>query len=143
MVLGSTKGRMLAVISSIKVEPCAATRKKISKAYPYERMERTYSNSNVDRFWNQRYLLFQKFDEGISLDNQSWSSVTPEPVAEYISNRIRCQTVLDAFCGAGGDSIKLANTCSRVIANDICSRKIQCLINNAKVYCAQNIETLN
>ena len=46
---------------------------------------------------------------------------------------------MDGFCGAGGDAIKLANTCSRVVANDVCSRKLQCLNTNAKVYCAENI----
>lgn len=50
---------------------------------------------------------------------------------------------MDAFCGAGGDAIKLANTCSRVIANDIDHRKLKCLNNNAKVYCTENIEMLN
>ena len=97
----------------------------------------------MDRFWDKRYLIFEKFDEGISLDDESWRNVTPEAVAEYISNKIRCETVLDGFCGAGGDSIKLANTCSRVIANDINSKKLQCLNNNAKVYCAENIEMMN
>ena len=68
--------------------------------------------------------------------------MTPEAVAEYIAKKIRCEVVLDGFCGAGGDSIKLANTCSRVIANDIDFRKTNCLNNNAKVYGASNIEKL-
>ena len=28
-------------------------------------------------------------------------------------------TVLDGFCGAGGDSIKFASVCKKVYANDI------------------------
>ena len=41
---------------------------------------------------------------------------------------------MDAFCGAGGDAIKLAMICKHVIANDIDINKINCLINNAKIY---------
>lgn len=50
---------------------------------------------------------------------------------------------MDGFCGAGGCAIKFSNTCSRVIANDICMVKLRCLETNAKVYCAENIEMLN
>lgn len=46
---------------------------------------------------------------------------------------------MDAFCGAGGDAIKLATTCNKVIANDIDSKKIACLVNNAKIYDITNL----
>lgn len=81
---------MLGVVSCSKVEPTASARKKVSKSNSYDKVERSYSASNVDRFWNKRYYLFEKFDEGISLDEESWSEVTPEAVAEYIANKIRC-----------------------------------------------------
>jgi trimethylguanosine synthase len=78
------------------------------------------------------------------LDQQSWYSVTPESVADYISSRINVKnTLLDAFCGAGGDSIKLAGSCEKIISNDIDPVKLKCLLNNAKIYDAQNITLSN
>jgi trimethylguanosine synthase len=47
--------------------------------------------------------------------------------------------VLDGFCGAGGDSIKLAMTCKLVYSNDIDNSKIKLLINNASIYGVDNI----
>ena len=95
--------------------------------------------TNVDRFWNQRYYIFERFDEGISIDEESWSTVVPEAVAEFIASRVRCDTVLDAFSGVGGVAIKLANTCYRVVANDNNKDRINCLSRNASVYCIDNI----
>ena len=47
--------------------------------------------------------------------------------------------MLDGFCGAGGMAIKLANTCSRVICNDVERVRLNLLERNAKVYCVENI----
>jgi hypothetical protein len=44
---------------------------------------------------------------------ESWFSVTPECIAEHIAERCRCDIVVDAFCGAGGNSIQFAFTCAR------------------------------
>ncbi len=43
---------------------------------------------------------------------------------------------MDAFAGVGSTSIKLANanSCVKLIANDISSQKLSFLLNNAKVY---------
>ncbi len=46
---------------------------------------------------------------------------------------------MDAFCGAGGDCVKLAMSCKNIIANDIDSVKLNCLMNNAKIYDVNNI----
>ena len=67
----------------------------------------------------------------------------PEAVAEHIANKICCEVVLDGFCGAGSCSIKLASTCSRVIANDRNHNRIRCLRNNAEIYCCDRIEMIN
>jgi trimethylguanosine synthase len=50
-----------------------------------------------------------------------------------------CESVLDGFCGAGGDSIQLALSCRRVLSNDIDPLKIQLLKNNAAIYGVDNI----
>jgi tRNA G26 N,N-dimethylase Trm1 len=46
------------------------------------------------------------------------------------------KVIIDAFAGAGGPAIKLANvnSCIKVIANDWSGSKLSCLLNNAKVY---------
>lgn len=39
--------------------------------------------------------------------------MTPERVANHIAERCRCDTVIDAFCGVGGNAIAFAKTCQR------------------------------
>jgi trimethylguanosine synthase len=40
------------------------------------------------KFWFRRYELFSKFDRGIKIDDESWYSVTPEPMAKHIAQRV-------------------------------------------------------
>ncbi|XP_023705756.1 trimethylguanosine synthase isoform X2 [Cryptotermes secundus] len=96
--------------------------------------EEVASNKILKKYWIRRYQLFSKFDEGIKLDEESWFSVTPERVAEHIAERCRCDIVVDAFCGAGGNSIQFAFTCAHVIAIDIDPKKIALARHNADVY---------
>lgn len=86
------------------------------------------------KYWVKRYSLFSKFDEGIKLDRESWFSVTPEKIAQHIAERCKCDTIIDAFCGAGGNTIQFALTCEKVIAIDIDPVKIQLARHNAKIY---------
>jgi len=44
---------------------------------------------------------------------ESWFSVTPEEIAKDIAERCRCDTIIDAFCGAGSNAIQFAFTCER------------------------------
>lgn len=96
--------------------------------------EEIVSNKVLRKYWIRRYQLFSKFDEGIKLDEESWFSVTPERVASHIAERCRCDLIIDAFCGAGGNAIQFAFTCSRVIAIDIDPKKIELARHNADVY---------
>uniref|UniRef100_A0A0C9R6W2 Trimethylguanosine synthase n=1 Tax=Fopius arisanus TaxID=64838 RepID=A0A0C9R6W2_9HYME len=86
------------------------------------------------KYWVKRYRLFSKFDQGIKLDRESWFSVTPEKIAAHIADRCQCDTIIDAFCGAGGNAIQFAFKCERVIAIDIDPSKIELAKNNARVY---------
>ncbi|XP_058899391.1 trimethylguanosine synthase [Kogia breviceps] len=90
------------------------------------------------KYWAQRYRLFSRFDDGIKLDREGWFSVTPEKIAEHIAGRVSqpfpCGTVVDAFCGVGGNTIQFALTGKRVIAVDIDPVKIELARNNAEVY---------
>ncbi|XP_047698634.1 trimethylguanosine synthase isoform X1 [Prionailurus viverrinus] len=90
------------------------------------------------KYWAQRYRLFSRFDDGIKLDKEGWFSVTPEKIAEHIAGRVsqsfKCDIVVDAFCGVGGNTIQFALTGKRVIAIDIDPVKIDLARNNAEVY---------
>ncbi|XP_045517367.1 trimethylguanosine synthase [Pieris brassicae] len=86
------------------------------------------------KYWKKRHSLFHRFDEGIKLDRESWFSVTPENVASHIANKYSYDVVLDAFCGAGGNTIQFAHTTKKVIAIDIDPNKIEMARHNAEVY---------
>ena len=65
----------------------------------------------LKKYWNQRYRLFSKLDDGILMDYEGWFSVTPERVAAHIAKRMvlrRGAIILDAFAGVGGNSIQFA-----------------------------------
>lgn len=63
--------------------------------------------------FSQRKRYFTLYDEGCLLDEEGWYSVTPELIATQIAERCRCDTILDAFCGVGGNAIAFAKTCER------------------------------
>ena len=95
------------------------------------------------KYWHQRYRLFSRFDEGIKLDNESWYSVTPERIAQHIAHRFTSNginVIIDAFCGAGGNTIQFAciSPTIKVIAIDIDERKIGFAKHNAKIYGVDN-----
>ena len=98
-----------------------------------EQSDPSYS-PRISKYWAQRYRLFSKYDEGIMLDEEAWYSVTPEKIAEDIAKKMSCHLVVDAFCGAGGNAIQFAKTCSRVIAIDIDCKKVEMARHNARVY---------
>ena len=86
------------------------------------------------KYWFQRHKLFSKFSKGILMDEEGWYSVTPEKVAAEIAERCRCEVIVDAFCGSGGNAIQFAFTCERVIAIDVDPKKIEHARHNAKIY---------
>jgi trimethylguanosine synthase len=64
-----------------------------------------------DADFAQRTRYFSRYDEGCLLDEEGWYSVTPEAIATQIAERCRCNVILDAFCGVGGNAIAFARTC--------------------------------
>lgn len=97
---------------------------------------------DIQNYWFQRYKIFSKYDEGIWLTDDAWFGVTPEPVAMKIAEHMASSTpknksiVIDAFAGAGGNSIALArsNRWRRVYAIEKNPAVLQCAKHNAKVY---------
>ncbi|CAH1761594.1 4916_t:CDS:2 [Entrophospora sp. SA101] len=84
----------------------------------------------VKKYWKKRYDLFSLYDEGIIMDEEGWYSVTPEVIAKQIAERCKCDVIVDAFCGVGGNAIQFAFACKK----DIDETKIMCAKNNARIY---------
>ncbi len=77
----------------------------------YENAELTCKLCGDNADFAQRTRYFSRYDEGCLLDEEGWYSVTPEAIATQIAERCRCDVVLDAFCGVGGNAIAFAQTC--------------------------------
>lgn len=99
-------------------------------------------NSELYKYWQQRYNLFSRFNDGILMDDESWWSVTPENIAKHIAERVHKSigdgytTVIDGFCGVGGNLIQFAcqSPYMRVIGCDINLERLEMAKNNAKIY---------
>ncbi|KAJ9128364.1 hypothetical protein QFC24_000657 [Naganishia onofrii] len=62
----------------------------------------------------QRNELFSLYaSHNILMDETGWFSVTPESIACHIAERCQSDTILDPFCGVGGNVIQFAMTCER------------------------------
>ena len=101
--------------------------------------------ASINSYYQQRYTLFSRFDEGIWMTPHSWFEVTPENVGAKIAERVFTQNVggsqapkvvLDAFCGVGGNSIQFALSphCERVFAIDNDPAAVWCARQNAELY---------
>lgn len=83
----------------------------------------------------QRHSLFPAYTRlPLLLDDTGWFSVTPAALAEHIAERCRCDVILDAFCGVGGNAIAFARTCERVIAMDNDLTRLRIARHNALHY---------
>ncbi|CUA66794.1 Trimethylguanosine synthase [Rhizoctonia solani] len=89
---------------------------------------------HLKKYFAQRHRFFSLYDDGCLLDEEGWYSVTPEKIALQIAERCRCDTVIDAFCGVGGNAIAFAQTCERVIALDISPTRLAIARHNATIY---------
>ncbi|KAG9016587.1 hypothetical protein FRB90_002921 [Tulasnella sp. 427] len=93
---------------------------------------------HLSKYFYQRERYFSLYDEGCLLDEEGWYSVTPERIADQIAERCRCGTILDAFCGVGGNSIAFAKTCERVLALDNSPTRLALARHNATIYGVQD-----
>ncbi|KAH9926931.1 RNA cap guanine-N2 methyltransferase-domain-containing protein [Fomitopsis serialis] len=90
--------------------------------------------AHLQKYFSQRERYFSLYSSGCLLDEEGWYSVTPERIANQIAERCRCDVVLDAFCGVGGNAIAFAKTCERVIALDISPVRLALARHNAEIY---------
>ncbi|KAG2143758.1 Tgs1 protein [Suillus bovinus] len=89
---------------------------------------------HLQKYFSQRKRYFSLYDQGCLLDEEGWYSVTPENIAIQIADRCRCDTILDPFCGVGGNAIAFAKTCEHVIALDISPTRLALARHNAAIY---------
>ena len=89
---------------------------------------------HLQEYWDMRYHLFSKFDDGIQIDEEGLYSVKPELSALSIGKMIEGEVVLDPFCGVGGSAIGLARAGKKVIAVDNHSDRLSMALNNATIY---------
>lgn len=91
---------------------------------------------HLKKYFSQRARYFSLYSTppGCLLDEEGWYSVTPELIANQIAERCRCDTVVDAFCGVGGNAIAFAQTCQRVIALDTSPTRLALARHNAQIY---------
>ncbi|KFK44865.1 hypothetical protein AALP_AA1G312500 [Arabis alpina] len=95
-------------------------------------------HGKICKYWNQRYNLFSKYDQGIKMDEEGWYSVTPEEIAIKQAQRCHGKVIIDCFSGVGGNTIQFAKVCSSVVAIDIDPVKVEYAMNNAMVYGVAN-----
>ncbi|KAJ6089766.1 hypothetical protein N7467_004982 [Penicillium canescens] len=108
--------------------------------------------ANLQSFFEKRNQLFTKFDDGIWLNDEGWYSVTPEHLADKITNRIIEQLrlhdqkgvastkkyhLMDAFCGPGGNVLSFArhqSGVSHITTVDISKDMLRIANHNASIY---------
>lgn len=93
----------------------------------------------LKKYYDKRYKLFSKFDEGVQLNEELWYSVTPEKTAIFLLKLIlsyfpKNKAILDVFSGGGGNAIQFAKNFDRIIGIDVNIDNIKCAIANSKVY---------
>jgi trimethylguanosine synthase len=92
----------------------------------------------TQRYWDRRYDLFLRFDEGIEIDEAGLYSVTPEKIALEQAETLKCKTALDGFCGVGGNAISFARTGKKVFAIERNKARLEMARHNAELYGVQN-----
>ena len=137
-----TNSTYILKIKEVDIEDDYYEQVKYAKRYgKYSSLK--YSAPN-NQFWIQRYYYFSKFDKGIMMDKESWYSVTPEEISKYIAKLIKGKSIIDGFCGCGGNVIQFSKYCSKVYAIDISKSKLDMCKNNCKVYhCKHNIKFIH
>ncbi|CRG84531.1 Trimethylguanosine synthase [Talaromyces islandicus] len=97
---------------------------------------------DIQNYWYQRHRIFSKYEEGIWLTDDAWFGVTPEPVANKIAEHLAASVpkekvvLIDAFAGAGGNTIAFAKSgrWKRVYAIEKNPAVLACAKHNAKIY---------
>lgn len=90
--------------------------------------------SQVDWYWENRHLLFSRFDEWIQIDEVWLYSVRPEALSMETANMIKWDVILDAFWCVWGSAIGFARTGKKAICVELDETRLEMAKNNARVY---------
>lgn len=88
----------------------------------------------LQHYWDNRYALFSRFDEGIQIDAEGLHCVMPEAAALEQARLIEGEAVLDGFAGVGGSAIAFARAGKRVMAVELDAERIAMAAHNARIY---------
>lgn len=88
----------------------------------------------LQKYWDRRYDLFSRFDEGIQIDEAGLYSATPENIALHQVEKMNCKSVVDGFCGIGANAIAFARAGAKVYAIEKDEKRLEMARHNARVY---------
>lgn len=96
-------------------------------------------SAEVQKYFRRKLALFRYFNEGIYMTHELLFSVTPEAVAVFIAKFVKScnpniKTVLDVFCGGGGNTIQFGKYFEKAIGVDISEDNLTCTARNCQVY---------
>ncbi|MDI9394688.1 MAG: methyltransferase domain-containing protein [Euryarchaeota archaeon] len=82
----------------------------------------------------------KQFEKPLHGDQESVRFATPEPIARYRAERLKCRTLADISCGIGGQTIFFAQQCESVYAVEIDPKKIEYAKKNCAMYGLDNVK---
>jgi len=88
----------------------------------------------LQKYWDRRYDLFSRFDEGIQTDEEGLYSATPESIALHQAEKMNCKIVIDGFCGIGANAIAFAQLGTKIYAIEKDEKRLEMARHNAKIY---------
>ncbi|KAF2752247.1 S-adenosyl-L-methionine-dependent methyltransferase [Sporormia fimetaria CBS 119925] len=94
------------------------------------------------KYWYQRYLVWDRYDEGVWMTEHAWFGVTPESIANTIAVHLseavseEKDVIIDAFAGVGGNAIAFAREgrWKQIFAIEKDPATMKCAKHNAKIY---------
>lgn len=90
--------------------------------------------AKLQKYWDRRYDLFSRFDEGIRIDEEGLYSATPEEIALHQAEKMECKIVVDGFCGVGANAIAFVRKGAKVFAIEKDKIRLEMARHNAGIY---------
>lgn len=81
--------------------------------------------------------------ENLYAPKQFLRFATPEQVADYRAERLKCNTLIELGAGIGGQTIAFSKTCKKVISVELDKTKAKILSKNIKKLRIKNVEIIN
>jgi len=82
----------------------------------------------------------KQFEKPLYGDKESLRFATPEPIARYRAQRLKCRVLADISCGIGGQTVFFAQQCETVYAVEINPKRLEYAKQNCKMYGLNNVK---